>query len=286
VADDPYLHPPKLPRAPVRDGKLYVEGEKEPYFREPQHTIQLRVHSLTVRRGYQPEDWQNPTSKKKALKETLHGLAENNEFNVIGLDKVYSPSTSIEFLLASVPDTEREFYWHTTIGFHACQYEGPGEPHWPRGFWVHGYCPSQYLDDLLAAVRRDHVDNILVEMQTTMWTRNSGTYSSGPWHLARPTDRSSEPSKEHGYRFGIGPDGFGPRDWFREAQAEAYGAAYLKTDAGKKNSPRVRPSAGKQLRIQPAGERTGVHLVTILGGKIRPTAEGGAPIPSLSRNRA
>jgi hypothetical protein len=128
VADDPYLHPPKLPRAPVRDGKLYVEGEKEPYFREPQHTIQLRVHSLTVRRGYQPEDWQNPTSKKKALKETLHGLAENNEFNVIGLDKVYSPSTSIEFLLASVPDTEREFYGIPPSDFMPISTRAPGNP--------------------------------------------------------------------------------------------------------------------------------------------------------------
>ena len=36
---------PKLPRNP--DEKLYVEGEKEPYFRDLEHTIALRVRKLT-----------------------------------------------------------------------------------------------------------------------------------------------------------------------------------------------------------------------------------------------
>jgi hypothetical protein len=34
---------PKLPRATVRDEKLYVEGEKEPYFQDREDTILLRT---------------------------------------------------------------------------------------------------------------------------------------------------------------------------------------------------------------------------------------------------
>jgi hypothetical protein len=42
---------PKLPRATVRDEKLYVEGEKEPYFQDLREgTIYLRVDALSLRR--------------------------------------------------------------------------------------------------------------------------------------------------------------------------------------------------------------------------------------------
>ena len=59
-------------------------------------------------------------------------------------------------------------------------------------FWIQGYCTKQYLDDLLAAVRRGHVDNIRVGMETTMWTRDRpsmfGGISSRTWHIAPPID--------------------------------------------------------------------------------------------------
>jgi hypothetical protein len=43
---------PKLPRATLRDDKLYIKGEKEPYFRDRSNNIRLRIDALTIRRGY------------------------------------------------------------------------------------------------------------------------------------------------------------------------------------------------------------------------------------------
>jgi hypothetical protein len=57
---------PKLPRATLRDGKLYIEGEKEPYFRDRKNKVRLRIDTLTIRRGYQ--DYRTG----KVLTESLH----------------------------------------------------------------------------------------------------------------------------------------------------------------------------------------------------------------------
>ena len=65
---------PKLPRVTLRDEKLYVEGEKDPYFQDSGHTIRLRVRELTILRGYQP-DYSNPAAPK-VLAELLRGMAE------------------------------------------------------------------------------------------------------------------------------------------------------------------------------------------------------------------
>jgi hypothetical protein len=37
------LDDPKLPRTTLRGEKLYAEGEEDAYFRDPEHTIRLRV---------------------------------------------------------------------------------------------------------------------------------------------------------------------------------------------------------------------------------------------------
>ena len=92
---------PKLPRVTVRDEKLYVEGEKEPYFQDRKHTIRLRVSALTIYRGYAPDE------TRKTFIESLYGIAtleDGDRFAVIGLET--DPATLIRFHLDSVPDTE------------------------------------------------------------------------------------------------------------------------------------------------------------------------------------
>jgi hypothetical protein len=72
---------PKLPRATVRDEKLYVEGEKEPYFQDLREgTIYLRVDALTVYGGYD--------TGNKAFSESLRGKArlEHGWFALIGVE--------------------------------------------------------------------------------------------------------------------------------------------------------------------------------------------------------
>jgi hypothetical protein len=79
------LDSPKLPRAPrCATTRLYVEGEKEPYFQDREHTIWLRVAALTIYRGYRAYD-----RADMVLTESLHGIAKlehGNRFAVIGLE--------------------------------------------------------------------------------------------------------------------------------------------------------------------------------------------------------
>jgi hypothetical protein len=108
---------PKLPRATLRNDKLYVEGEKEPYFRDQKETIWLRVTALTVHRGYGPSDYEDLTSEK-ALTERINGIAkfeEGDRLAVIGLET--DRTTPIQFLLLPVSDTETKFHWHAKIWF-------------------------------------------------------------------------------------------------------------------------------------------------------------------------
>jgi hypothetical protein len=207
------LDDPKLPRTTLRGENLYVQGEEEPYFRDPEHTIRLRVDSLAIHRGYEPRDLTQHTSTK-VIVESLRGIAKiegQDRLAVIGLET--HRNTPIEFYLRSIPDAETKFHWHVDIGFHT--------PHdWEleqqERFWIQGFCTGQYFEDLLAAVRRGHVDNIRVAIQTTLWTKDQSSALEVPrtWHLASPSDRESTwPTIERGNissltweeRFGLQP---------------------------------------------------------------------------------
>ena len=60
-------------------------------------------------------------------------------------------------------------------------------------FWVSGHCTKQYFDDVVAGIRRGHVDNIRVGMETTLWTnRSSMVRSPRTWHLTPPITKDSQ----------------------------------------------------------------------------------------------
>jgi hypothetical protein len=85
-------------------------------------------------------------------------------------------------------DIETKYHWRAVIGF-----SSPDDLEWnwdPPHFYIQGYCAAQYFDDLIAAVRRGHVDTIRVGMETTMWTRDKHVMFRAPmtWHLAPPID--------------------------------------------------------------------------------------------------
>jgi hypothetical protein len=185
---------PKLPRATLRGEDLYVEGEQEPYFRDPEYTIWLRVHALTIHRGYQHEH----RTGERTLTEFLCGTAileKPDQFAVAGRET--DPKTPIEFRLRLISDAETKFHWRATIGFQPYDWEYD----WHDEFWVHGHCTRQYFDDILAAVRRGKVDHIRVGLETTMWTRDkpSRVAVSRTWHVAPPTKgQSIRPDMEQG----------------------------------------------------------------------------------------
>jgi hypothetical protein len=104
------LDDPKLPRTTLRGENLYVHAEKESCFRDPEHTIRLRVDSLSIHRGYEPRDLTEHTSTK-IIVEPLHGIAKiqgQDRFAVIGLET--HRNTPIEFYLRSTPDAETKFH--------------------------------------------------------------------------------------------------------------------------------------------------------------------------------
>jgi hypothetical protein len=127
---------PKLPRSTLRGENLYVEGEQEPYFRDPEHTIWLRVHALTIHRGYEHEDPYHRTGER-TLTEFLCGTAileEPDQFAVAGRET--DPKTPIEFQLRPVSDAETKFHWRATIGFQPYDWEHDLD----EKFWISGYC--------------------------------------------------------------------------------------------------------------------------------------------------
>jgi hypothetical protein len=189
---------PKLPRTTLRGENLYVEREKEPYFRDPEHTIRLRVDSPSIYRGYEPRDVTDHTSAK-VLVESLRGIVKfegQDRFAVIGLES--RNDMPIEFYLRRIPDAETKFHWRVDIGFHTPR---DWEVEQEERFWIQGFCTGQYFEDLLAAVRRGHVDSIRVSIQTTLWTKDQSSTFEAPrtWHLASPIDRESAwPAIERG----------------------------------------------------------------------------------------
>jgi hypothetical protein len=108
---------PKLPRVTVRDEKLYVEGEKEPYFQDRKHTIRLCVRALTIYRGYVPENFSERAGAKVPT-ESLRGTAtleDGNRFALIGLET--DRKTPINFVLPTIADNETKHHWQASIGF-------------------------------------------------------------------------------------------------------------------------------------------------------------------------
>jgi hypothetical protein len=180
---------PKLPRVTVRDEKLYVEGEKEPYFQDREHILWLRVNALSVHRGYEAADY-TERAGNKVLKEFLFGTVtlEGDRFAVIGLET--DRKTSITFKIGPISDAETEHHWQASIGFY-------------DSFYIDGFCTRQYFDDLVTAVRRGHVHDIRVGMETLMWTRDKPPFfgnSTRTWHLAPPID--DDDAKFHANEYG------------------------------------------------------------------------------------
>ena len=118
---------PKLPRATVRDGKLYVEGEKELYFQDRFRLPSgCAIHALTVYRGYEPANYKERAGNK-ALTGSLHGTArleDGNRFALIGLET--DRKTPIQFSPAdNFRQPETQDHWGASIGFTPHDWEFP-----------------------------------------------------------------------------------------------------------------------------------------------------------------
>jgi hypothetical protein len=192
---------PKLPRAVLRGENLYIDGENEPYFRDPGYPVYLEVTDLRISGGFFGEG----DSPKQPAAVTLRGRAKlegKDKFAVAGVKTDRSPP--IEFYLGHVLENETKFHWRATIGFQMYDWEFEDE----ERFWVQGYCTGQPFDAIVAAVRTGRVEKLRVGMETMMWTKrkSSGFMPGMPmtFHLAPPVDKeSTAPVAEWGTITGI-----------------------------------------------------------------------------------
>lgn len=109
---------PKLPRSVLRGENLYVGDDKEPYFRDPTHTIDLIVTDLNLAGGFEPVDWSDSKWPTAPVSPGLRGLARlegRNRFAVAGYD--IGKNDRIEFHLRTAAENETRFHWAARIGY-------------------------------------------------------------------------------------------------------------------------------------------------------------------------
>ena len=119
---------PKLPRAVLRGENLYIDGEKEPYFRDPGYRVYLEVTDLRIYDGFEAEDISKGDTPKQLAAVTLRGRAKlerKDKFAVAGVKT--DPLPPIEFHLRRVPENETKFHWRVTIGFQMYDWEFENE---------------------------------------------------------------------------------------------------------------------------------------------------------------
>jgi hypothetical protein len=196
---------PKLPRAVLRGENLYILGENDPYFRDPEYPVFLEVTDLRISGGFEAEELFKGDSPKQPVALTLCGRAKlegKDKFAVAGVKT--GPSPPIKFHLKRVPEDETKFHWRATIGFQMHDWEFKHD----EEFWVQGYCTGKPFDAILAAVRTGRVEKLRVAMTTMMWTKQkSSGFMPGmsmTFHLAPPVDKeSTRPDIEWGTITGI-----------------------------------------------------------------------------------
>ena len=107
----------KLPRVALRGELLYVEGEKEPYFRDPEHQVWMNVGEITVHGGFREPYRDEKTTAFQTGALSIEGRAAfefGDRFGVIGYET--DPKTSIRFGFHGRSEAESRLHWQANIG--------------------------------------------------------------------------------------------------------------------------------------------------------------------------
>jgi hypothetical protein len=162
----------------IRDGQLFVEGDDKPYIKLLDHTILMQITELKVNRQYTDKDQRWSTDKKTEVQRTkdtnvteyLTGIVEfedDDSLNVFGLN-----TTTVQVTFHLIPawgDLAPDMRWYANIGYLGHNWETATE----EKFYISARCPRECFDDLVAAVRRGHVENIKVGLESDMWTQDT-----------------------------------------------------------------------------------------------------------------
>jgi hypothetical protein len=177
----------KLPRAEVREGRLYIEGEKEAYVQDAIRTLFLTVRKLTYHRTFQIGDdgkvWQGGRiSGTAAIDGDMLTVAGS------GLPKV----CEIPFSVRPVPEDETKYHWQMSVGFLPHDWEIGNDDE----YYCECYAPEPVFNELVKAYLMGKAAEVKVGAHTKLWTRHVDSYApvgvNVTWYLVPPTDRQSD----------------------------------------------------------------------------------------------
>jgi hypothetical protein len=164
--------------------ELLIEGQEPfPYVRHPRRILRFTITNLAIQAGFRSEDIISGDAPKVPMETEIFGSAnlEGNYLAVIGLKT--EPNTPIHFRLAAPGDTED--HWTARIGFLPADREHRSKAE----FFVECYLPPEPIQATLQAIRTNRVPELIVAMNTTLWTTDTliewpgkDPYY-GPWYL-------------------------------------------------------------------------------------------------------
>jgi hypothetical protein len=171
----------KLPRAELREERLYIEGEKEPYMQGSRHSLRLTVRKLQFHRKFGIYDGK---AQQSGL---IQGTAtiEDDRLTVAGrgLPEVRKIPVSV------VGHDEEEYDWEISVGFN------PGD-------WIYGtvdeyfcscYVPESVFNELVKAYLMGKAEELTVKACPKLWLREPDWHGPGTfgrtWYLVPSIDR-------------------------------------------------------------------------------------------------
>jgi hypothetical protein len=177
----------KLPRAQVRDGKLYIEGEKEPYVQGAIRHLRLTIRKLRYHRIFEVDD-----DGKVRQGGWLRGTAiiEGDALTVAGsgLPKV----REIPFSLREALEPETKYHWQMSIGFLPHDWEIGNDDE----YYCECYAPESMFTELVKAYLIGKAEQLKVLAHTKLWVRQVDWHKpvgiGVTWYLVPSTDRQSD----------------------------------------------------------------------------------------------
>src|SRR5215216_5782228 len=176
----------KLPRAELREGRLYVEGEDEPYVQGAIRHLWLDLFELKYHRHFDIDEGKVRDASR------ISGLAkiERDKLAIAGSDRPYLEE--IPFSIRAMPEEESKYHWQMSIGFLPADWEIGSDDAW----YCECYAPKSVFDEMLAAYRSGQVEKARVGCKTRLWIRELDWHAPPgvgvTWYLVPETDRQSD----------------------------------------------------------------------------------------------
>jgi hypothetical protein len=181
----------KLPRAQLLEGRLYIEGEEEPYIQGAIRHLWLTVRKLQYYRTFEINE--DTDSDKVRQGGRIQGLAtiEQDTLTVAGsgLPKV----REIPFSVRGLSEDGAKHHWRMSVGFLPHDWELPGGDE----YYCECYAPEPVFSELVKAYLAGKAVDLKVGANTNLWIREYDWHappsSDVTWYLVPSTgERQSD----------------------------------------------------------------------------------------------